>query len=328
LENKQLPLLLVAALAAGLALDGKLVAIMRSAWPWLGAVIALALWGPYLLWQADHGWPQAELAEDIREDEAGESRVTLLPLQLVLIGPLLVPVLAVGLWGLLRDAALRSWRAFGLAYLALLVLLFATGGKPYYAAPFLLCLLAAGSVATDRWLTTGARRFVVAAAVMVTAALSAVVALPLVSVHRLAESPIGDLNEDAIETVGWPELVRTVARVYEGIPEAERRGAVILTGNYGEAGAIDRFGPALGLPRAYSGHNAYSRWGVPPASAGPVIVLGDRAPYSAFEGCRPAATIDNGVGVDNEEQGGIVFLCMRPREPWARLWPRLSHLDA
>jgi 4-amino-4-deoxy-L-arabinose transferase-like glycosyltransferase len=328
LENKQLPLLLVAALAAGLALDRRLVAILRSPWPWAGAAIAVALWAPYLLWQADHDWPQAELAEDIRQDEAGESRATLFPLQLLLVGPLLVPVLAAGLWGLLRDRALGRWRALGFAYLALLALLLATGGKPYYAAPFLLCLLAAGSVLVERWLRTRARRVALAAAIGTTAAVSAIVALPVVSVQQLADSPIADLNEDAIETVGWPELVRTVARVYDGIPEAERRRAVVFTGNYGEAGAIDRFGPALGLPRAYSGHNAYARWGMPSGSSGPVIVLGDRAPYGAFEGCRPAATIDNGVGLENEEQGGTVFLCTRPRLPWAVLWPRLAHLDA
>jgi 4-amino-4-deoxy-L-arabinose transferase-like glycosyltransferase len=328
LENKQLPVLLVAALVAGLALDRKLGAILRSPWPWAGGAIALALWAPYLLWQADHGWPQAELAEDIRQDEAGESRAMLVPLQLLLVGPLLVPVLAAGLWGLLRDGALRRWRALGFAYLALLVLLLGTGGKPYYAAPFLLCLLAAGSVLVERWLRTRGRWVAVAGAIVVTAAVSGLVALPVVSAQHLAGSPIADLNEDAIETVGWPELVRTVARVYERIPETERRRAVVFTGNYGQAGAIDRFGPALGLPRAYSAHNAYARWGVPPASSGPVIVLGDRAPFGAFEGCRPAATIDNGVGLDNEEQGGTVFVCTRPREPWARLWPRLTHLDA
>jgi 4-amino-4-deoxy-L-arabinose transferase-like glycosyltransferase len=328
LENKQLPLLLVAALAVGLVLDRRLPAIMRGPWPWAGAAVALVLWAPYLSWQAAHGWPQAELAEDIRQDEAGESRAVLVPLQLLLVGPLLLPVLAAGLWGLLRDRTLRRWRAFGFAYLALLVLLFVTGGKPYYAAPFLLCLLAAGCVLLERWLTSGVRRAALVGAIVASAALSAVVALPIVSVHQLAGSPIADLNEDAVETVGWPELVRTVADVYERIPDEERRTAVIFTGNYGEAGAIDRFGPALGLPRAYSGHNAYARWGKPAASSGPVIVLGDRAPYGAFEGCRQVARIDNGVDLDNEEQGGPVFVCTRPREPWTALWSRLAHLDA
>jgi 4-amino-4-deoxy-L-arabinose transferase-like glycosyltransferase len=328
LENKQLPLVLVAAVVVGLAADRTLVGALRSRWLWAGAAAAVVIWLPYLAWQAGHGWPQAELAADIREDEAGESRATMLPLQLLLVGPLLTPVLGVGLWGLLRDSALRPWRSFGFAYLALLVLLLASGGKPYYAAPFLLVLLAAGAVPVERWLTTRVRRLVVATAVVLTALLSAVVALPVVPVDRLAETPVAEINEDAIETVGWQQLVRAVADVHRALPAAERASAVVFTGNYGEAGAIDRYGPALGLPRAYSGHNAYARWGKPPGSVGPVIVVGFRQPSTAFDGCRPAARIDNGVDLENEEQGGTVFVCGRPRAPWALLWPRLTHLDA
>ena len=328
LENKHLILLLVASLAVGLALDRRLVEALRSRWLWLGAAVALALWLPNLLWQATNGWPQLELAADIREDEAGESRVTLLPFQLLVAGPLLVPVLAVGLWGLLRDPALRPWRVLGFAYPVLLVLLFALGAKPYYAAPLLGCLLAPGAVVVERWLTSSARAVLVGAAIAVTAAISVVLALPVIPVERLHDTPIADINEDAIETVGWPAFVRTVAHVHSHLPDGQRDDVVIFTGNYGQAGAIDRYGPELGLPRAYSGHNAYARFGIPPGSAGPVIVLGDRAPATAFDGCRAAATIDNGVELENEEQGGTVWVCAGPPSPWAELWPRLTHLDA
>ena len=103
---------------------------------------------------------------------------------------------------------------------------------------------------------------------------------------------------------------------------------MIFTGNYGEAGAIDRFGPALGLSRAYSGHNSFARFGIPAGSAGPVVVLGHGDPSVDFTGCRQAATIDNRTDVDNEEQGGSIFVCDRPRRPWVELWPTLAHLDA
>jgi 4-amino-4-deoxy-L-arabinose transferase-like glycosyltransferase len=328
LENKQLPLLLVVALAIGLALDRKLVRVLRSGWLWGGIAVALVLWAPYLAWQAHHGWPQLELAADVRRDEGGETRATLIPLQLLLVSPLLAPVLVVGLWGLLRDSGLRPWRSFGYAYLALLVVLFATAGKPYYAGPFLFCLLAAGSVVLERWLVVPARRIAGVVVLVVSIAISAVVALPVLPADRIGDTPVADLNEDAIETIGWPKLVRTVAGVYDHLPANERATAVIFTGNYGEAGAVDRFGPSLGLPRAYSGHNAFARFGMPADSSGPVVVLGYGDPSVDFGGCRAAATVDNGVEVDNEEQGGTVFVCKRPREPWPVLWPQLEHLDA
>jgi hypothetical protein len=328
LQNKQLPLLLVLALAVGLAIDRRLLGTLRSPWLWAGAGLALVVWLPNLAWQTLHGWPQAELAADIRQDEAAESRATMLPLQLLLVGPLLVPLLAAGLWGLFRDPMLRPWRSFGIAYIALLVLLLVLGGKPYYAAPFLLCLLSAGAVPVERWLVTGTRKARLVLALVATAAVSGVVALPVLPVDKLDGTPVADLNDDAIETVGWPELVRTVARVHGGLPDDERASAIVFAANYGEAGAVDRFGPALGVPRAYSGHNGYARFGIPEGSTGPVIVLGYRSPPVLFAGCRPAATIDNGVGLENEEQGGTVFLCAGPRRPWAEIWSRLRHLDA
>ena len=144
----------------------------------------------------------------------------------------------------------------------------------------------------------------------------------------IGDTPIADLNEDAVETVGWPAFARSVAKVYDGLTPAERETAVIFTGNYGEAGAIDRYGPALGLPRAYSGHNSLARFGIPVGSAGPVVVVGYGNPSIDFTGCRHAATIDNGADVDNEEQGGSIFVCKRPRRPWAELWSALAHLDA
>ena len=104
----------------------------------------------------------------------------------------------------------------------------------------------------------------------------------------------------------------------------------MLTGNYGEAGAIARYGPALGLPRVYSGHNAFWRFGRPPDGASPIIVVGYRNPQAvarSFEGCRLVARIDNGVDLDNEEQGGPSGRCATTVEPWSTLWPRLRHLD-
>ena len=329
LENKHLPLLLVAALLVGLALDRRLVAVLRSPWVWAGAGIALLFWMPNLTWQAAHGWPQLELAGQISHDEGGENRAMLVPLQFLLIGPPLAPVWIAGLVALLRHRDLRPWRPLGTAYLVLLVTLFVLGGKGYYAAPLLLCLLAPGAIVVERWSAGHSpRRVLLIVAVVLTAASSAVIALPLVPVDRLADTPIPDVNEEASETVGWPELVRTVARVRQSLPAAERDRAVVFTENYGEAGAIDRFGPALGIPRAYSGHNAYWRFGKPPDDAAPVIVLGYQSEPPDFVGCRRAATVDDRVGVENEEQGGAIWVCARPELPWSRLWPRLRHLDA
>ena len=140
-------------------------------------------------------------------------------------------------------------------------------------------------------------------------------------------TPIPAVNEDAIETIGWPRFAETVASVWRRIPEPRRSRAVIFAGNYGEAGALARYGPALSLPHAYSGHNSFWRFGRPPDGAAPVIVVGYRNPGIDFAGCTTEARIDNGVDVDNEEQGGAVWVCKAPVRPWSQLWESLRHLD-
>ena len=82
----------------------------------------------------------------------------------------------------------------------------------------------------------------------VSAAVAALITLPLVPAAICTQRRSPTINEDAIETVGWPALAATVASVWNRLPPAERADAVVFTGNYGEAGAIARYGPALGDP--------------------------------------------------------------------------------
>lgn len=107
-----------------------------------------------------------------------------------------------------------------------------------------------------------------------------------------------------------------------GAPKAKAR-------NYGEAGALRRYGPDRGLPRAYSGHNGFEAWGPPPQQARPAVVVGFPPGRldEDFRGCRQAAIVDNGEGVDNEEQGAAIYVCDAPRVGWSAAWPRLAHLD-
>jgi len=166
----------------------------------------------------------------------------------------------VGLVRLLRDAALQP---LGTTYLLLVLAFFVTGGKPYYAAGLVPLLLAAGAQPfLDR-----ARRPWVAPALLAVSAPVALVVLPVLPVR--SAGPVVALNYDAGETVGWPELVTQVAAAHRLLPP----GTAVLTGNYGQAGAVDRYGAELGLPRAFSGHNGYGLWGSPPGTA-PVLAIG------------------------------------------------------
>ena len=81
------------------------------------------------------------------------------------------------------------------------------------------------------------------------------------------------LPQPFADQFGWPEMVREVAEIYNSLPPEERAKTGIWTGNYGEAGAINLFGPKYGLPTAYSRHQNHWYWGPPKQKYENFIVL-------------------------------------------------------
>jgi hypothetical protein len=314
---------------------------LRSPWLWAGAALAVAIWVPNLVWQAQHGWPVWILWRNLHGEALQDGNLfTFVPAQLLYVGLLLLPVWVAGLRWLFRDPAGRPFAAFAWAYVVLFAVLWATAGKPYYIGPMYGVLLPAGAVATERflarraaagrpgWLT--ARR--IAIAIVVEAIVLLPVALPILPARALHTIPLQNINYDLGETIGWPRFASTVATVYRALPVAERAHAVIFTQNYGEAGAIDRYGPALGLPAAYSGHNSFWYWGPPPPAAPGEITIAigyySRSYLERFFGtARLAAHIHNGLGVSNDEEGAQVWVCGGPRAGWAAIWPSLRHFN-
>ncbi|MDI3340153.1 MAG: hypothetical protein QJR03_06430 [Sphaerobacter sp.] len=125
---------------------------------------------------------------------------------------------------------------------------------------------------------------------------------------------------------GWETLVATVAEVYHALPPEERARACLFTSNYGEAGAIDRFGPAHGLPQAISGHNSYYLWGPGTCTGEVVITVGiPRDDLAAFFGeVTPAATVTCDACMP-EEHDLPVLVARAPRQPIEQLWPQVKH---
>src|SRR5215207_6382670 len=119
LLNKPLPAFLAAGLLVGVAIAGPR-RLLRSPWVWGGAALALALWAPWLVWQADRGWPQLEVAENITAggSTSSQPRWALLPFQFLLVSPLLAPVWLAGLYALLRDHRFRPYRFLAWAWIA------------------------------------------------------------------------------------------------------------------------------------------------------------------------------------------------------------------
>jgi hypothetical protein len=325
LEVKSLLVFLLFGVTVGLLAVGPR-SVFRSRWPYLAALVAIALWLPNLIWQARHDWPQLELSQAIADGSSGtsDSPVEFLLLQLGLVSPLLVPVWVVGLWRLWRDPELAIWRCFGVAYPLLAVVFLLSGGKAYYLAGLYPILLAAGTPQVFDWVAQHGWRPFLRGALLFSGIAAVYLFLPLTPPDELDGSPVQAVNYDAGEQVGWPELAGTVQTAYDDLSPGEQARTVVLTGNYGEAGAIAKYAP--GVP-VYSGHNSMWDLGPPPAGTDQVITVGFSRPDLTW--CTQVDTvaeIDNDAGVDNDEQGAPVMLCRGVTERWQTLWPDLRAL--
>ncbi len=288
---------------------------LRSVWPWLAGALALALWMPNLVWQVQNGLPVVEMSQAVAggSSATSEPRALLLPFQLLLA----VPIWTVGLWHLWRSPRLRPWRRLALAYVIALVIVLVAGGKPYYTAGFFPLLLAVAAVWSDEH-GRRARRLVVSTSA-VFAVVGVLLFLPVLPVRWLHLTPIPAINTDASETVGWPQFAATVGTVHD-----ESGADVVIGDNYGEAGAMLRFRPEIDT---VSPHNSLWDLGGPPPGATLAVMVGfEESDLSFCDDLSRAAVIDNGVDLDNEEQGQVAWLC-HPDADWTAIWPTLRHLN-
>jgi Dolichyl-phosphate-mannose-protein mannosyltransferase len=332
LENDILMLLLLICLALGI-LASKYRPVLGTPWPWLGAGIAAVLWAPNVVWQATHGWPQLSMASALhQQNSSAGDYISGLPVQVLALGGVLAfPLAIAGFVVLWRRPELRF-----LAVAATLIIAYVLAwvpGKNYYSFGIAPALLAAGSVAAERWIARARRPRLRTAAVAAAPLAGCLLLIPLylpvvpvTDVHSLPSSAQHLSNVG--DTIGWPQLVSAVAAQDAALARAGQPPTSIFTGAYGEAGALDVLGSGYRLPPVLSGHNTYWMWGPGQASDRTVLVvdaLGQLSPY--FASCRLLATFNPPYHVQNNWTDLQIGVCTGPVAGWSVIWPHLRHYD-
>jgi 4-amino-4-deoxy-L-arabinose transferase-like glycosyltransferase len=325
LENKQTLAVLLIGAAAGLWWFRR--DALRARGPWLAAGAAVLLASPDLVWNALHGWPQLRMSRVLAAQQGGAlgSLAHLPELVLFLAGPPLIVLWLLGTrWLASRDGRGHRWVL--VVVLVAVVAFTAGGGKPYYPAPALVGLFAAGAVRVEA-AGTARGRIGWPAAIAVSAAIAVLVGLPVLPPSMATR--LRPLNANLMETYGWPQFVDQVARAAATMPP----GTVIFTSNYAEAGALTLLGPADGLRApVYSGHTSYGEWGPPPGRPDTVLCVGvweTRYLRQNWSRVTEIAPIRLAPGLRNQEttEHGAIYTCRQPHGSWAQMWPRLRHLD-
>ncbi len=306
---------------------------LTSPWLWAGVALSLLIFLPNLIWQVRHDFISLEYLSSIhaRDIRIGRTEGYLIEQLFVCANPFTIPLWLAGLYYYFFRPEGRRYRLLGWMYVIPLLLFFVAQGRAYYLGAAYPMLLAAGAVVWERWLASLSvkpARFVLGTtwgALAVGGLSFGALLLPIAPVNSSLWNTANQIHDLFREEIGWPELVETVAGIYATLPAAEKPQAGILTGNYGEAGAINLYGPAYGLPEAISGMNSYwlRGYGDPPPQT--LIVLGFQRDgvERYFETCNLVSQVTNRYNVKNEETSAYpgIFVCRGLRQPWPELWP-------
>jgi hypothetical protein len=334
--------------------------VFLNPWIWVGGLAAFLVFLPNLLWNMHYHWPFVELMRNIR----AEGRDVVLPLpqyffqQTLLVHPFTAPIWITGLLAFFVSPRLKAYRALGWCYLTCFTVFFVLHGKNYYLAPIYPMLLAAGAVVIESAIegrkidgpeTAGLeagrhrRAWLKAAIVIVLLAAGAHLAPVVVPVlspdkfiaymkylpmklpvmeHSHARAVLPQWYSDQF---GWEEIVAETAKAYNQLTPTERTGCGIFAQDYGQAGAIDFYGPRYGLPPALSGHQTYWLWGPHGYTGNCLIVLDDTREKleELFDSVEFV-----GISADNPyalEQRIPVFICRGAKfGTLDKVWPELK----
>ncbi len=345
LLNKHTMLLFGFALVVGLLLSAER-GLLKSRWLLVGGALAFAIELPNLVWMIGHHFPMLELLANIRR-YGRDVNLTFWQFwswELLSFNPVSAPLWMLGAGGLLVARSLRPFRALGWAFLITLGVLLASPGshKTYYVAPAFGLVLAAGAVLIERALRSPRLvpvRIAYAATIALVGALIAPMAAPIlpaetylryaaalrVNAPRLENRVASAMPQFFADRFGWPEMVRTVAEVYSALPAEQRARTAVFATDVGQGGAIDYYGPRLGLPKAIGGHQNFWYWGPRGYDGDSVLVLGDRRQVleSKFEVVIPKAEIGHPYAMRQEHF--TLFLCQKPKG-WriSADWPLLK----
>ena len=269
--------------------------------------VASALLVPNLVWQARHGWASVHWFLNPPASATDESRPQYVFDVLLLTHLVAVPIAAAGVVLLSRD---RHLRPLGATVVGTVLAYFVLGGKSYYALPAVLFALAAGAVPFDRW-ASRRRLWVVGVPFVAFLVVLLPLGLPVLPLRTADRHGVVSARTDYQDEVGWHRLARDVGRV-------ARRSDVIVTLNYGEAGALDLFGHDL--PPVASADVTFRYWRPDVRGRRAILVGLSRSDARFCRGYRLVARIR--MPVENEERGRPIARCTL-NGTLAEVWPQL-----
>ncbi len=362
-QNKYSIAFLLLGLLAGVALTPERK-FLKSRYLWLGVLACAVIAMPNLIWQIRHHFPFLELIHNVRMSgrDIARSPLAFIADQMMIMNPFLAPLWVGGLIWIFASSKGKHYRVLGWCFLVVLITLMAMKAKNYYVTPVYPMLFAAGAIGLEsltglslgysvKKSVDGVRRvrnlhlawirYAYIILLLMGGALLAPFCVPVLSPENFLryESRLG-LKPPEIEhqengpfpqwfadEFGWEDMVREVARVYHSLSPDEQKRTAIFSNGWGEAAAVDYFGPKYGLPHAISKHNSYWVWGPGNYDGSTMIILrsSGRNEPKEFRSVEDVGTVDHSFSRGDERFH--IFLCRGLKVDLRKAWPSLKVFD-
>ncbi|MDB5026892.1 MAG: hypothetical protein JWO66_581 [Candidatus Eremiobacteraeota bacterium] len=328
------------ALAVGLLLTPqRRIFARRELWTGLALAALIAL--PSVVWQAANHWPFLDLVRAAGDKNAVVAPIAFVVNQLLVMNPLFAPIWIAGIVAPFAWRDLAPLRFVAIAFVVAAAMVMASHGKDYYLAAAYPPLFALGAVAFERVVRNAIARAVYVAAAVAISAVAAPTILPILPPAALAgymerthqtvthaeKSFAGTtLPQGFADELGWHDYVAQIAAAYAALPAPLKARTAIVVQDYGEAGALDVYGGAYGLPPALSGHNQYYLWGQRGQSPDN-IVRATQHPELWRPHCDAVEILGKTFSpyAMAYENGKSILLCRHMRPSLARYWPELKN---
>lgn len=263
---------------------------LKTKYPYIAATIALIIFSPYIIWNITHDFAHLEFMRNAASRKyGGLTPVSFILDQILILNPLSILIWLPGIIFYFLNTEEKQFRAVGFIWFTTFIILFINWhSKGEYIAASYQILFAGGAVMIEilskkrNWL-----KYAIAIPVIVFGILIAPFARPLLPVEKFLEyqNALGlkpPSNEGHVTVLpqfysdmfGWEDLAINISKVYQSLPEEERKNTVVYCSNYGKAGAIEYYSRNYPLPKVICPHNSYWYWSQEIHEISTVIIIG------------------------------------------------------
>ena len=314
--------------------------------PYLSALIALAIFTPYIVWNFQNDFAHIEFIRNATSEKySGLGFTNFIIGQLLNMNPVSLVIWLSGIYYLFFNNDGKKFRILAIIYITTFLILIINGhSKAEYLSPAYTSLFAAGSVFIEKktfvrlwWI-----RYAVIIPLVVIGLLIAPLALPILPVEAYIQysesmgvSPSTSENKELSQLPqfyadmhGWDEMAKNVSTVYQFLPREDRLRTIIFGQNYGEASAMEFYRDKYPIPRTISSHNSYWLWGYG-NNENPIVIIigGDKEDHlKAFESVEEKLihTAEYSMPYENNIP---IFIARNLKEPIPELWKKIKNYN-